>query len=74
MNILNVSSVAKKIPLKCSSNSTGVVAKLYGTTFTMTVSAVAYGLYEQFARAVKLAAEVGILSNTQKEQIKQHRS
>lgn len=69
-NILNVSSVAKKIQLKCSSNSTGVVATLYGTTFTMTVSAVAYGLYEQFARAVKLATEIGILSNTQKEQIK----
>ena len=69
-NILNVSSVAKTIKLKCSSSSSGVAAKLFGTTFTMTVSAVAYGLYEQFARAVALATEVGILTNTQKEQLK----
>ena len=64
-SLLNVSSVAKTIKLKCSGGS----AKLNGTTFTFTVSAVAYSLYEQFDMAVKLAEQVGILTNTQTEQL-----
>ena len=68
-SVLNVSSVAKTIKVKCTSASSGVVAKLYGTTFTMTVTAVPYSLYEQFTMAVRLAVEVGKLSNTQSQQI-----
>ncbi len=64
-DILNVSSAAKTIKLKCSGGST----KLYGTTFSFNVSAVAYSLYEQFDMAVKLAEEVGKLTNVQKEQL-----
>lgn len=64
-SLLNVSSVAKTIKLKCSGGS----AKLFGTTFTFTVSAVAYSLYEQFDMAVKIAEEVGKLTNTQTEQL-----
>lgn len=67
--ILNISSVERTIPMTCVSASSGVAVKLFGTTFTMTVSAIAYGLYEQFTKAVTIATEVGRMMKIKDQQL-----
>lgn len=66
-SILNISSVERSIPLTCEGGS----VTLYGMTMTMTVSAIAYGLYEQFAMAVSIATDVGRMQKLQDDQIVQ---
>lgn len=59
--LIDVSSVEREIEIT-SNAAVGVHAAVFtGTTFTLTAHMVAYGLYEQFAMAVRIAEEVGKL-------------
>ncbi len=59
--LIDISSVEREIEIT-SGAAAGVHAAVFtGTTFTLTAHMVAYGLYEQFAIAVKMAEEIGKL-------------
>lgn len=65
VSILDVSTNGKPITFSIETASNYDAVKFEGTTFTITVKALAYGLYEQFEKALLLAEQVDTLRTTQ---------
>lgn len=74
-SLLDVNTAKRTIGLTATNTSghSDNIVRLSGTSFTISVKAQAYGLYEQFDMAVKLMVDVNTLSETLRaEQVEQN--